>query len=149
MGASTSFCNEIEHDLAFVATIRWAKTMELESARRRLEDVGVILTIPLVELDICRELENITICRERHSRNRCCRFRRGRRRCGRRRGSSLKGLAIVGPRVIVAIVVIKGDGILARRVLPQIQIAIGSIVAVRLAVCGTAEPPWRAIRRHP
>jgi len=54
-------------------------------------------------------------------------------------------LAVVGTRPVVAVAIVPSHAVLVSWCLPQVQVAVGSVVAIRLIVaCGT-EPPRRVV----
>jgi len=58
-------------------------------------------------------------------------------------------LAIVGVGVVVAIAIVPSDTVLICRIVPQVQVAIRTIVTIWLVVPGTPKPPSRAICSFP
>jgi len=57
----------------------------------------------------------------------------------------LLGLAIVRPRVVVAIMIIEMQSVCTGWIRVQVQEAIPVVVAVWLAVARAAKPPWGSI----
>jgi hypothetical protein len=51
--------------------------------------------------------------------------------------------------MIIAVAVVPSDGVLVGWRLPQIQVAVGSVVTIRLIVPGRSQPPWRSISSLP
>jgi hypothetical protein len=58
-------------------------------------------------------------------------------------------LAIVGIRMIITIAIVPCHTVFIRWSMPQVQVAIRSVISIRLAICRAAEPPGRTIRSSP